>query len=44
MERVLDVFDMKELSTWAIPDGIWCGGRDSPGSGEHVTSMQVNGR
>ena len=43
MERVLDVSDMKELSTSAIPAGIECGGGDSPGSGEHVTSIEVNG-
>ena len=44
MERVLDVFDMKELSTSAIPAGIECGGGYSLGSGEHITSIQVNGR
>ena len=43
MEGVPDVFDMKELSTSAIPASIECGGGDSPGSGEHVTNIQVNG-
>lgn len=41
--KVLDVSDIKELSTSAIPAGIECGGGDSPGSGEHVTSIEVNG-
>ena len=39
--KVLDVSDIKELSTSAIPAGIECGGGDSPGSGEHVTSIEV---
>ena len=40
--KVLDVSDLKELSTSAIPPGIECGGGDSPGSGEHVTSIEVS--
>ena len=41
MVKVLDMSDMKELSTSAIPAGIECGAGDSPGSGEHVTSIEV---
>ena len=39
--KVLDVSDIKELPTSAIPAGIECGGGDSPESGEHVTSIEV---
>jgi len=41
--KALDVSDIKEISTSAIPAGIECGGGDSPGSLEHVTSIEVNG-
>ena len=41
MVKALDVSDIKEISTSAIPAGIECGGGDSPGSVEHVTSIEV---
>ena len=41
MVKALDVSDIKEISTSAIPAGIECGGGDSPGSLEHVTSIEV---
>ena len=39
--RALDVSEITELPTSAIPAGIECGEGDSPGSGDHVTSIEV---